>query len=112
MWAVFFSKFFANCAFEFIYPFTSEIYPTNCRASGLGFASAASRVGGIMMPWIIVLSLDVSATTPFIVFGIACLLASLLVAWLPYDTTGKELDAAPDMNQQSQRPKDISQAGI
>lgn len=106
MYAVFFAKFFANSAFEFIYPFTSELYPTNCRATGLGFASAASRIGGIMMPWIIVFTLDINATAPFIVFGIACLAAAALVAMLPYDTAGKELDGHHHHTEEQHKKKD------
>lgn len=89
---VFIAKFFANAAFEVMSPYTSELYPTSCRATGFGFASAASRIGGMMMPYIIVATYGLSPSVPFVIFGIASGIASLACAFLPYDTAGVALD--------------------
>ena len=43
-------KFFINISFVVIYPFTSEIYPTQLGAKGSGLNNAICRIGGIMMP--------------------------------------------------------------
>jgi len=89
---VFLAKFFACSSFSFIYPLTSELYHTKCRTTGLGFASGVSRIGGIMMPWIILWALEISPTATFVTFGIFCVIGAISIAMLPYDTTGKELD--------------------
>jgi len=89
---VFFAKFFACSAFSFIYPLTSELYHTNCRTTGLGFASGVSRIGGVLMPWIVIWALKISPTAVFVTFGAFCMIATVAVVLLPYDTTGKELD--------------------
>lgn len=86
------SKFLINLAFSFIGPYTTELYPTHCRATGFGIASAASRIGGVMMPWAAFVSERVSPTAPFFLFGAACLVAAIACYFIPYDTVGKPLD--------------------
>lgn len=86
------ARFFLNMAFSFIYPFTTEVYPTRIRATGLGVASSFSRIGGMSMPWISIASMKISTTGPFLIYGILSLLASISSFLLPYDTTGLELD--------------------
>jgi len=94
IWFILFAKFWANSAFAFMAPYTSELYPTQCRATGLGFASAASRIGGMIMPWVIVRTLEIQATLPLFVFGVASAVGAVACALLPYDTTGRTLDLA------------------
>lgn len=86
------ARFFLNMAFSFIYPFTTEVYPTRIRATGLGVASSFSRIGGMSMPWISIASMKISTTGPFLIYGILSLLAAVCSWILPYDTTGIELD--------------------
>jgi len=82
-----------NFAFTIIYPYTAELYPTTIRTTGLGTASAASKVGGMLMPWITLSLFDVGPKVPFIGFCIFCALGAFCCYKLPYDTTNKELDA-------------------
>ena len=93
---IFLAKFFASAAFEFVYPLTAELYNTSCRTTGLGLASAMSRIGGVVMPWVCVWTLNISSTGPFVAFGVFCLVATIAVTLLPYDTTGRELDTAQE----------------
>ena len=86
------ARFFLNMAFNIIYPFTTEIYPTTIRATGLGIASSFSRIGGMSMPWISIASLKIGITGPFLIYGLLSLWATMCSMLLPYDTTGMELD--------------------
>jgi len=86
------ARFFLNMSFLIIYPFTTEIYPTAIRTTGLGISSAFSRIGGISMPWISIASLKIGKTGPFLIYGILTSIATISSALIPYDTTGKELD--------------------
>ena len=74
-------KFFYAGCFGAIYSYTAEIYPSEVRSAGIGICSMASRVGGLVTPFI--LSLDaVQFWLPsgiFAFFGITCGLANLLL---------------------------------
>jgi len=97
---VFMAKFFAISAFTFVYPYTTELYHTKHRGTGLGFASGASRVGGIVMPWIAMLAYEKSVMLPFMIFGIFCILAAVGAAMMPYDTRGRELDKLDEKDEE------------
>jgi len=86
------ARFFLNMAFSIIYPFTTEIYPTTIRATGLGIASSFSRIGGMTMPWISIASLKIGITGPFLIYGLLAATATICSILLPFDTTGIELD--------------------
>lgn len=90
------ARFFLNITFLIIYPFTTEIYSTRIRATGLGLASACSRVGGITMPWISYGAFVFGTTGPFLVYGIMSGVAFSASLGIPYDTTGRELDREED----------------
>ncbi|KAJ8303935.1 LOW QUALITY PROTEIN: hypothetical protein KUTeg_017518 [Tegillarca granosa] len=48
----FIGKFGITASFSTIFLYTPELYPTNLRNSGIGIASAASRVGGMAAPYV------------------------------------------------------------
>lgn len=89
---MFIAKFFANAAFAFIYPYTSEVYHTKYRTTGLGVASAMSRIGGMLMPVITLACFNITPKFPFVIYGILCIGAAITSWLLPYDTRGRELD--------------------
>lgn len=94
------ARFFLSMTFSIIYPFTTEIYPTQIRVTGLGFASAFSRIGSISMPWIAMLFYEVGDRGPFLAFGIVSVIAFLAAIRLPFDTTGIELDKYCEENEE------------
>ncbi|MDV8023931.1 MFS transporter [Rhodococcus sp. IEGM 1330] len=81
-----------------LYCYVSELYPTNIRASGFGYASSVSRVatgfapllfGSVMWP-ILGLPLTFGIVTAFVLFA---------VIWMAYfapETKGRELDTLVD----------------
>ncbi|KAK6189119.1 hypothetical protein SNE40_005157 [Patella caerulea] len=82
-------KLGAGGAFGACFFYTPEIFPTNLRNVGLGSASIAARVGGMLGPFSRVLAQHIS-WGPGAIFGGCCLLATLLITILP-ETRGKEL---------------------
>lgn len=52
-------KFAVSMAFALLYVYTSELFPTEARNKGMGLASVAARIGGILAPFV---SLLVSVT--------------------------------------------------
>lgn len=87
------ARFLIDTAFIIATPYTSELYPTSIRSTGIGFASAASRIGGVFMPWISVSLFGIHPLAPFAGFAVFCFLAAYSCKLLPYDTTDIALDA-------------------
>lgn len=85
--------FVVQIAIPTLYTYVSELYPTRLRASGFGWASAASRIatgiaplvfGAFMWP---VLGLTVT----FILTGLLVIVAVVLMGLLARETTGEAL---------------------
>ena len=72
-----------------VYIFSAELFPTVVRNVGLGAASMSGRVGGILCPYINMLS-DVWTPVPLIIYGALALTGGLLTLLLP-ETLGRKL---------------------
>lgn len=79
-------RFVYNLIFNLIYPYTTELYPTKIRITGLGMASGLCRIGGMIMPWLLMLFTKFGITGPFIMFAICSFLGFLSIYNIPYET--------------------------
>ena len=71
--------------------YTSELYPTPMRSTGVGLSVSIARLGGVWAPQINVLSSTLgSIYVPFLIFSISSLLAGVLCSFLP-ETLNKNL---------------------
>ncbi|KAK3770824.1 hypothetical protein RRG08_036425 [Elysia crispata] len=80
----------------------TELFPTSVRSTGLGVGSSCARIGALISPYIVHYSLDIADpklghATPFIVFGLASLLAFVFDLGLP-ETHGRD---APETVEQA-----------
>jgi len=64
---------------ETVYP--SELFPTELRATGVGFAAAMSRIGAAIGTFLLPLSLVHLGNQATMAIGVAVLLAGAVVAW-------------------------------
>jgi OCT family organic cation transporter-like MFS transporter 4/5 len=72
--------------------FTSELYPTNMRGTGVGLSVALARLGGVWAPQINVLSSTLgSIYVPFVIFSLLALVSGLLCAITLPETLNKQL---------------------
>lgn len=82
-------KLAITASYGCIYVFSAEQFPTVVRNVGLGAASTAARIGGIMAPYFNLLS-DVWKPLPLIIFGALAFAGGLLSLSLP-ETLNKRL---------------------
>ncbi|KAA8496091.1 Synaptic vesicle 2-related protein [Porphyridium purpureum] len=80
--------------FNALYVSTAEFYPTSIRSTGVGAASAASRIGGFVTPWIASLGtsgIDADARSfrlPLAIYTAMALVSTVLAMLLPFETNG------------------------
>uniref|UniRef100_A0A7E4ZV15 MFS domain-containing protein n=1 Tax=Panagrellus redivivus TaxID=6233 RepID=A0A7E4ZV15_PANRE len=77
------SKIFIQGAFNVLYIFTSEMYPTVIRNSAVGFNSMIARFGSGLSSYIAILSDVTLPVVPMIIFAIFSLFAGIFVLFLP-----------------------------
>lgn len=82
-------KLAITASYGTIYIFSAEQFPTVIRNVGMGTASMSARVGGILAPYINLLS-DVWKPFPMIIFGVMAFIGGLLSLFLP-ETLNKSL---------------------
>lgn len=77
-------------AFNILYIFTSELYPTVIRNSAVGTCSMVARMGAGVTGYLAILSDVTMPTAPMIIFGVFSLVAGSVVVLLP-ETCDKPL---------------------
>ena len=73
-----------------VYP--AEVFPTDVRTSGVGLASAASRVGAALGTWLLPVGLTTIGVGPcMIIGGVICVAGALISQFMAPETTGLSL---------------------
>lgn len=76
-----------------IYAYTPELYPTRTRATGAGVASSVGRLGSIVGPMGIGLSLPVIGQSGIFIAGGICFMVSAITIWtMGMETKGLSLE--------------------
>lgn len=84
-----------------MYAYTPEVYPTALRTTGMGAASATTRIAGILAPSLGAMLLGVSIPVALGTFAGAYGLSGLAALALPYETRGQPLADAVGAEAQS-----------
>jgi MFS transporter, putative metabolite:H+ symporter len=86
--------FVVQVAIPVLYAYVSELYPTELRGSGFGWASAVSRIAAGVGPLVFVAYLvpAVGLAWSFVVTGTLVLAACVLMMVLAPETKGRELE--------------------
>ncbi|WIX98699.1 MFS transporter [Amycolatopsis mongoliensis] len=77
-----------------LFAYASELYPTASRATGLGWAAAWQKVGGLIMPVLVgfILAMHASQFLFFLVFGVISILAGLAAFVATFETRGRTVE--------------------
>ncbi len=86
--------FVVQVAIPVLYAYVSELYPTELRGSGFGWASAVSRIAAGVGPLVFVAHLvpTVGLAWSFVVTGLLVVIACVLMMVLAPETRGRELE--------------------
>lgn len=80
-----------GAAFTTTYLYSAELFPTVVRNFGIGIASMVARIGPMIAPFILSLTI-VQPALPPLIFGVVPLISAALILLLP-ETRGKPLPA-------------------
>ena len=75
-------KFCITCCFHVLYVFTSEIYATSARNTGLACCSLFARIGGMVAPFVARLK-TIHPFMPIAVFGACTIVSAILSGFMP-----------------------------
>jgi putative MFS transporter len=94
VWGVLVS-FFNLGAWGVTYAYTPELYPTELRGTGSGWANAFGRIGGILGPYLagVLIQAYGNPFTPFSLFVVGHLISAAVVTALGVETKGKALES-------------------
>lgn len=96
-------SFFSLGAWGALYAYTPELYPTQVRATGVGWASGMTRIAGSLAPIIGGLLLPVSLVAALGVYAVAFVAAGAVVLTLGVETRGRPLEDAITESEQMRR---------
>jgi len=85
-------RFFMKNSFSMLIPLTSELYPTNFRTVGYGFATGMGRVAATICPYLLFPLFYWNALSAFLIFALLSFFALLASYTIPFETSGQNLD--------------------
>jgi MFS family permease len=88
---IFVARAFISGAFQCVYVYTPEVYPTTLRAIGLGASSSMARLGAIITPFVAQVASGDTVYIPICVYGFTALLGVLASLALPVETRGRQM---------------------
>ena len=80
--AAMFGKFCIAASFAIVYVYAAELFPTVIRNVGMGVATVASRIGGILCSFVVLMG-ERNKSLPMFIFAVMSLVAGLAALKLP-----------------------------
>ncbi len=84
-----------------MYAYTPELYPTEARATGIGWASGIGRMGAFIGPMLGALLMPISIYLTLTIFAVCFGIAGISVLVLGVETRGKELADVVEQNEEA-----------
>ena len=92
---MFFARMFVFAAYNVLFIYVLEYYPTTIRATGLGFNITLGRIAAISTSFI---AQDLSVMDSSVIFAVCCAVSTLSTYFLPVETLGRTLADDDDEN--------------
>nr|XP_027207376.1 organic cation transporter protein-like [Penaeus vannamei] len=86
-----------SVAFQVVYLYASELFPTEVRVRGLGTCTMQTTVGAMLAPFILEILGSIKSWVPLFVCGVAAFVASVTTFWLPESRTASMLDTVASL---------------
>ena len=86
---MFIARAFIVAAFQTVYVYTCEVYPTTIRALGMGSGSGMARLGAIVTPFIAQVLLKENISVAMGIYALFAALAGVSALLLPIETKGR-----------------------
>ena len=86
-------RFFMKNSFSMLIPLTSELYNTNYRTVGYGYATSIGRFAATICPYLLLSMFVWDVYSCFLIFAILCLVSTAAGWTLKFETAGKYLDS-------------------
>lgn len=88
---LFFIRAFTTGAFQVVYIYTPEVYPTHNRALGVGLCQSSARIGAMMTPYVAQVLLHFNDYFTISLYAASSLGIAALALMLPVETKGRSL---------------------
>ncbi|KAK0417939.1 hypothetical protein QR680_013289 [Steinernema hermaphroditum] len=88
---IFIARAFISGAFQCVYVYTPEVYPTTLRALGLGTSSAMARLGAIVTPFVAQVAAGQNVLIPIVTYGLSAVAGVIASMALPIETKGRQM---------------------
>jgi MFS transporter, putative metabolite:H+ symporter len=77
-----------------LFVYAGELYPTSSRATGLGWAAAYQKLGGLIAPLVVgmVLSKHIDSASFFVLFAVIAAIGGLSGLIATFETRGKNVE--------------------
>jgi len=86
-------------AFQVVYVYTPEAYPTEFRTTAVGIGSGLSRIGAMITPFVAIVLAQLSsagATAALVLYAVSAVVAAVCAFFLPVETMGRNLEDKVD----------------
>ncbi|XP_075250635.1 solute carrier family 22 member 15-like isoform X2 [Convolutriloba macropyga] len=103
----FLSRLLGNVAFNIVYIYTPEFFPTVLRTTGWTFCSAIARIASISAPFIIEINIGHYKCLPFLIFAAVGLTSSISVLLFAFETKGKPFLTTVEEFQEACKKKQV-----
>jgi len=86
VWSIALSRIFLSTFMAIFQVFSLEFFPTNIRATALGFTRISGTVAGLLTPFVSYSLSSIALNAPYALYWILCTVATIVIFYTPGET--------------------------